>query len=96
MQGKTKKRKVSGVKNAKTINPKSRIWRNGAPKLNRRNKPECTVVKVGGKLRVLGQSDAAKWLGMSRMTFVGAIQGRTDLAKETIDLVRREYPELFA
>lgn len=41
------------------------------------------------------KSAAAKWLGMSRTTLVAAVEGRKDIAAETVALVRAEYPELF-
>ena len=78
----------------KPVNMKSRIWRKGV-KIDRRRKPQCVAVRVGGKVRVIGQSAAAKWLGMSRCTLVAAVAGRKDIAAETVALVRREYPELF-
>lgn len=85
---------AAGRASRKPVNMKSRIWRKGV-KIDRRRKPQCVAVTVGGKRRVIGQSAAAKWLGMSRTTLVAAVEGRKDIAAETVALVRAEYPELF-
>ncbi len=82
------------AKTRAVVNMKSRIWRNGV-RIDRRRKPQCVAVRIGRKVRVIGQSAAAKWLGMSRTTLVAAVEGRKDIAAETVALVRREYPELF-
>ena len=96
MQDKTKARAGATARTRRgTVNMKSRIWRKGV-KIDRRRKPQCVAVRVGGKLRIIGQSAAAKWLGMSRTTLVAAVEGRKDIAAETVALVKREYPELFA
>ena len=93
MQDKTRKTKGAGA----CANTKRRIWRGRAGfRLDRRRKPECVAVRVGGKIRVIGQLAAANWLGMSRTTFVAAVEGRKDIAAETVALVKREYPQLFA
>ena len=96
--------KTKGAKaaNGAVVNAKSSIWRNRKGfRIDRRRKPEVVVVRLGGKIRIVGAIAAAKWLGVSRTTFANIVQkpnggtGRNCPAAETVALVRSEYPELF-
>ena len=82
----------------RAANAKSSIWRNRAGfRLDRRRKPECVAIRVGGRLRVVGIGKAAEWLGISRTTFFNIVADKkyTGTAAETVALVKREYPGLF-
>ncbi len=82
----------------RAINAKSSIWRSRAGfRLDRRRKPECVAIRVGGRLRLVGVCQAAEWLGVSRTTFFNIVADKkhTGTAAETVALVKKEYPELF-
>lgn len=80
----------------KRVNRKSSIWRNRDMKCDRRRRPQCVKVTVGGRIRVVGASAAARWLGVSRTTLFNVVAGKLQFAPETVELIRTEYPELFA
>lgn len=82
----------------KTINARSCRWRGAAAefKLDRANKPACVKVVCGGHVRLVGCSAAARWMGISRTTlYLIAEGGGKGFAKETVALVRAEYPQLL-
>ena len=82
----------------RAANAKSSIWRGRAGfRLDRRRKPECVAIRVGGRLRMVGVGKAAEWLGISRTTLFNIVsdKGGKDFAAETVALVKREYPGLF-
>ena len=95
---KTKGGELPRVASNRAVNAKSSIWRGRAGfRLDRRRKPECVAVRVGGRLRIVGVGEAAKWLGIGRTTLFNIVsdKGGKDFAVETVALVKREYPGLF-
>ncbi|MBO7685131.1 MAG: hypothetical protein J6V72_02025 [Kiritimatiellae bacterium] len=95
---KTKGGEVPRAAAGRAVNAKSSIWRRRAGfRLDRRRKPECVAIRVGGRLRLVGVCQAAEWLGVSRTTFFNIVADKkhTGTAAETVALVKREYPGLF-
>ena len=78
------------------VNNRSRRWKPGVVfTLDRAHKPECVAVRFGKQLRIINSCAASRWLGIAPTTLRHVVENKGEFAKETVALVRREYPGLF-